>query len=592
MILKYIDSQIYFITTLTIMSFQASKAEIMKFYEDTNQFRTEHRDIYDKLLKKLNANTGQSFLNTTNLDDFMAQAFTDFNDFRTQVDSKKLEDSEITWVYDINKNEYVEGFHLPDKHIVKDNHFVTQLIGGHIVCSNNPTVRSYSTQNKKSLKQSYFNKLRTDYSIMESRDPQFKKNCSCSQYCSCNNKQADCDSHHSILETSNQSIWVDDYFNLYLPSIKTYLVFNYTKFPLYSFFINMNKLGLYHNMTNENGHIPIMFNSHCPTDNQEYTNFKEFVTGINAFKTSQDVRNKMKGLFKHILNFYQYDQKYTYFVQFQTLVDKFKMLSPSKVSTDISEGLTMNDEHKIYAQSQRIRELEIVNEKQVEELDNLRSERTKFIEKDTLNSKKIVDYQELLEELNGQLHDEIDKFSIQQKEIIQFKNKLIEYSELKHSYELVQKVLGSTKDKLETSNSSIIKLKTLNNTLVDKQMEATQKLTTNRQSNKEDKETIKQLSLEIVALNDKTKELDSVILIKDGQVEDNRKRMEELVSNMSESSETIQDDYQEMLLTQIKEKNEEIKQLKSNITKIEKESQKTIKQFNTMKSQVSSLINT
>ena len=98
--------------------------------------------------------------------------------------------------------------------------------------------------------------------------------------------------------------------------------------------------------------------------------------------------------------------------------------------------------------------------------------------------------------------------------------------------------------------------------------------------------------LEIVALNDKTKELDSVILIKDGQVEDNRKRMEELVSNMSESSETIQDDYQEMLLTQIKEKNEEIKQLKSNITKIEKESQKTIKQFNTMKSQVSSLINT
>jgi chromosome segregation ATPase len=186
---------------------------------------------------------------------------------------------------------------------------------------------------------------------------------------------------------------------------------------------------------------------------------------------------------------------------------------------------------------------------------------------------------------------EIDKFSIQQKEIIQFKNKLIEYSELKHSYDLVQKTLDSTKEKLDTSNSSILKLKTLNNTLVDKQMEATQKLTTNRQSNKEEKETIKQLTLEIVALNDKTKELDSVILIKDSQIEENRKRMEELVSNMSESSETIQDDYQEMLLTQIKEKNEEIKQLVAKMTQIEKESQKTIKQFNTMKSQVASLIN-
>jgi len=572
------------------MSFQASKAEIMKFYEDTNQFRTEHRGIYDKLLKKLNANTGQSFLNTTNLDDFMAQAFTDFNAFRTKVYSKKLEDSEITWVYDLNKNEYVEGFHLPDKYIVKDNHFVTQLIGSHIVGSSNQTLTSYSTQNKKSLKQSYFNKLRTDYSIMESRDPQFKKECNCPSYCGCS-KKADCDSHHSILETSNQSIWVDDYFNLYLPSIKTYLVFNYTKFPLYSFFINMNKLGLYHNTTNENGNIPIMFNSHCPTDNQEFTNFKEFVTGINAFKTSQDARDKMKDLFKHILEFYQYDEKYTYVVQFQTLVDKFKMLSPAKVSTDITEGLTMNDEHKIYAQSQRIRELEIVNEKQVEELDHLRSERTKFIEKDTLNAQKIVDYQELLEELNGQLHDEIDKFSIQQKEIIQFKNKLIEYSELRHSYDLVQKALLETKEKLDTSNISIQKLKTLNNTLVDKQMEATQKLTTNRQSNREDKETIKQLTLEIAALNDKTKELDSVILIKDGQIEENRKRMDELVSNMSESSETIQDDYQEMLLTQIKEKNKEIQELTSKITGLEKEFQKTICNFNKMKSQMALLIN-
>ncbi len=580
------------------MSFQASKAEIMKFYEDTNQFRTEHRGIYDKLLKKLNANTGQSFLNTTNLDDFMGQAFTDFNDFRTKVYSKKLEDTEITWVYDVNKNEYVEGFHLPDKHIVKDNHFVTQLIGSNIVNSQNHKVTDPDKQgNKKSLKQSYFNKENTDYSIMETGNPKLTKTCGgrnsgCRNNCACTDfQQTGISSHHSILETSNQSIWVDDYFNLYLPSIKTYLVFNYTKFPLYSFFINMNKLGLYHNKKNEKGHIPIMFNSHCPTDNQEYTNFKEFVTSIDGFWVSQDTRDKMKGLFKHILDFYRYDEKYTYFIQFQTLVDKFKMLSPAKVSTDISEGLTMNDEHKIYAQSQRIRELEIVNEKQLEELDYLRSERTKFIEKDTLNSKKIVDYQELLEELNGQLHDEIDKFSIQQKEIIQFKNKLIEYSELKHSYDLVQKTLDSTKEKLDTSNSSILKLKTLNNTLVDKQMEATQKLTTNRQSNKEDKETIKKLTLEIVALNDTTKDHDSVILIKDGQIEENRKRMEELVSNMSESSETIQDDYQEMLLTQIKEKNEEIKQLATKMTQIEKESQKTMKQFNTMKSQVASLIN-
>ena len=577
------------------MSFQASKAEILKFYEDTNQFRTEHRGIYDKLLKKLNANTGQSFLNTTNLDDFMAQAFTDFNAFRTKVYSKKLEDTEITWVYDVNKNEYVEGFHLPDKHIVKDNHFVTQLIGSNVVNASNTRLPPHNSQNKKSLKQSYFNKSKTNVSIMESPNPKLTKNCSCCNYCECGTyKSSLINNHYSILETTNQSIWVDDYFNIYLPGINTYLIFNYTKFPLYSFFININKLGLYHNMKNENEHIPIMFNAHCPTDISDFTNFKEFVTGIVSYKTSQDVRDKTKDLFKNILDFYQYDEKYNYFVQFQTLVEKFTLLSPPKISGNsisIDNDATMNEEHKIYAQSQRIKELEILNETQAEELEHLRGERTKFIERDTISIKKVTDYQALLEELNEQLHDEIDKYSILQKEIIGFKNKIIDYSELQHSHDLIQKAYGTVKTELVDKTLKIDTLKTLNNTLIDKHTEAKQKLVKERQVVKEDKETIKQLTLEIVDITDKTKKLDNSIKIKDTQIEESAKRIDGLVASMSSKDEPIKDEYQDMLLAQIKEKNEEISSLKSTISKIEAENTQTIKKFNTMKSQVASLIN-
>ena len=46
------------------MTFQSNKEDVMKFYEDTNEFRTEHRKTYNELLKKINSKKGMSFLNT------------------------------------------------------------------------------------------------------------------------------------------------------------------------------------------------------------------------------------------------------------------------------------------------------------------------------------------------------------------------------------------------------------------------------------------------------------------------------------------------------------------------------------------------
>ena len=127
--------------------------------------------------------------------------------------------------------------------------------------------------------------------------------------------------------------------------------------------------------------------------------------------------------------------------------------------------------------------------------------------------------------------------------------------------------------------------------MIDKHTEAKQKLVKERQVVKEDKETIKQLTLEIVDITDKTKKLDNSIKIKDTQIEESGKRIDGLVSSMSSKDEPIKDEYQDMLLAQIKEKNEEISSLKSTISKIEAENTQTIKKFNTMKSQVASLIN-
>ena len=43
-------------------------------------------------------------------------------------------------------------------------------------------------------------------------------------------------------ECNNLHFIIDNYMNIYVPALKTYYMFNYNSFPLYSFFINTKKL--------------------------------------------------------------------------------------------------------------------------------------------------------------------------------------------------------------------------------------------------------------------------------------------------------------------------------------------------------------
>ena len=79
----------------------------------------------------------------------------------------------------------------------------------------------------------------------------------------------------------------------------------------------------------------------------------------------------------------------------------------------------------------------------------------------------------MLEELNTQLHEEIDKTSIQQKEVIRLKNINLESSELKARYKKLEEINKSTNAKLTEKEDKLSTLKTLNNTLIDKQTEFT-----------------------------------------------------------------------------------------------------------------------
>ena len=336
-----------------------------------------------------------------------------------------------------------------------------------------------------------------------------------------------------------------------------------------------------------------MFNSHYPEDLQEFSLVKTFITSNSNYLNSEDNRNLYKTtLFSNLLKFYKYNEKQTNLEQYQTLSEKLEQLSPSASKSTISDDEdTMNDEAKIFAQSQRIRELEVINQKQLEERECLRSERIQFIESENTNKIKLNNYQSLLEELNTALHNEIDKTSIQQKEIFRLKNINLESSEIKQQLTSLQDKIKTLELELSESEMKSTKLLTLNATLIDKHTENQQILVLERKTNTKYCSEIKDLKVNIEKYDIQIKELERQIISEKEQHIISKNKTNDLIANMGKSETAIIDNnYQEILLSQLKEKNDEIKQIQEINTKLTLDIKKTQEEMKQFKLKVSSLL--
>jgi hypothetical protein len=582
------------------MAFKNQKEGILKFYETTNEVVDQHKKTYGKLVTKLNEKMGLTQTLVNNLDSFMEHSFPDFNNFKDKIDSQPLEDSNIIHVYDINKSEYVTDFTLPNKKIIVKQHFKCILMENRInlVKLSNGQICSGLEVNKKN-QLSYTNRNYTSNfnNIIETNEV-IRKSCTCSNACNCGNGNHWNNAIKSFLnssatnfqhkkETKELAIWIDDYFNIFIPCLRTYLVFNYSKFPLYSFYINMDKLNLYHNYIEE-GIRSIMFNEDCPKDLKEFNLFKSFIDPGGDYIPSQDKRNHYKTLFPNLLEFYQYHENLAFFKQYQYLSENLEQLSPS-ASRKVEDEDTMADEQKLFAQSQRIRELEVINQKNMEEIEYLREERTQYIEKEHQSAGLISDYQKLLEELNSQLHEEIDNVSNKQKEIIRLKNTNLEYSNIKNQHKRLEETNDSIKKQLKEVEENMSKIKTLNCTLIDKQTESQQKLLVERNNIKELQQTIRDLKYEIESYNTKIKKLEKEVESEKEQHILSKSKIDEMIAGMKKNETIIDDQYQEILLTQLKEKNDDIKKLQELNASLTSDIDKNKKEFDLLKSQISEL---
>ena len=570
------------------MTFSNHKEQILNFYDKTNSALDEHKQTFGDLLSQLNKKSGVTQTLNTNLDDFMEHSFTDFNAFRTELESNPLEDSIIDYVYDINKNDYLDAISLPDKHIVAKQLFSGVLIE-HEFKLQNGTSATYlrSKEDTLSFKNRTYISNKTGGSIES--NTHFKKPCRKKDKNGFAETVLNDSNINSKKETTQLEIWIDDYLNIYIPKLKTYLVCNYSKFPLYSFFINQDKLNLYHNYKDPNGQRPLIFNSTCPEDLDDYTVLKTFVESYPSYDTSKDKRIEYKTLFHTLLKFYHYDEKQTFFSQFQILSEKLENLCPTASKSNITNEDTMDDEKKIFAQSQRIRELEIFNSKQQDEIEYLRNERTQFIDNEHSSTIKLSEYSVLLEELNTQLHKEIDKTSILQKEIIKWKNINLESSEIKTKCRQMETAISNMKSEIDKQNLKMEELKTTNSTIIDKQIESQQKLVNERKENGINNESIRDLKLKIEEYDSKIKELEQHIENEKEQHIITKSSMEEIIKSIKTSKQPINDQYQEILLKQLEEKKEQIETLKNEISKSKTLIDTKNKEFDKLKEKVSSL---
>jgi hypothetical protein len=595
------------------MAFQNQKENILKFYEHTNQALEQHKETYGKLVSKLNEKTGLTNTLTNNLDDFMELSFPDFKQFRNTIKSNDLQDTDISFVYDINKDEYLTNFQLPDKKIIVKQKFKCVLMGIKEVTHmrsnsfNQPMIDYYKQQYKK-INSSFKHRINNNSEEIiggktiknHLKQINLNKGCHCTNYCSCNTQVGN---FHTTLrylfenwdvyeseETQMLEMWIDDYFNIYIPSLKTYLVYNYSKFPLYTFYTNLDKLNLYHNHIGEDGIRNLIFNEDFGSDLSDYNIVKSFNSSIDNYQNSVDKRNEFKDLFKSLLGFYKYQETNNYLSQYQDLCDTLEKLSPSSLIITTDED-SMNDEKKIFAQSQRIRELEIANQKQLEEIEYLRGVRTEYIEKDSITSNKLADYQKLLEELNNQLKDEIDKTSIQSKEVLRLKTINIENSETDARNKQLENINKSFKVKLQETEDKLSKIKTLNNTLVDKQLSSHQKVIEERNKNKEMVLDITKLKLDNSKYDNEIQQLKTKIITEQEQNILSKNKIDELIEGMGKENKLVEDDYSEILMSQLKDKNNEIKILQDKINKLNIDIEKNSKEYSVFKSQINRLLN-
>ena len=586
--------------------FTQHREEIRKYYEKTNKTADEHTKDFGKLVFKLNDQKGITAKINSNYDDFMATCCPKFKDWRTSINGDTFPEEEIDHVFDMNSQTFVKNCSLPNKKIIMRREFKLNSINADL------TVKLVNGQPCRYLqipavKPCESTKLFSYYILP------INKSCNCNSRCGCNtwdqrigdrllnDKSIKDKLYASFVAETSIIMVIDNYFNIYLPEIKTYFITNYTPFPLYGFYTSNKNLDVYHNLVQGSeldkfDSQTIFMNNQCNADKDLYNKMDAFHKNIGNFSSSQDCRKEFKTThFKPVFDFYEYDDKLDFFKTYLVIAEQFKNLKPIDLEHELlpgENGETLQIEEKVFKQSNRIRELEKLLHQNRENLDILQNERKGFIEREYYGTQQITSRNALIDDINEEISNLLKEVSDCKNKNIHLKKQLLKINDLTHKLNSVKEYKNTLELKIDEKDIIIHEKNTTINTLLDKQIAISEKCKVFETSNEKLEHTIYEYKLREQDIVEKMKLLESEMIVYTEKIQVMQIMYDELLINKEAplSRENKNNQYEELLLKQIKDKSEEIKfkNQEHHELKVEKESIEN--EFNVYKLKIANFI--
>ena len=593
--------------------FTQHRDEIRKYYEKTNKTADEHTKDFGKLVFKLNDQKGITAKINSNYDDFMATCCPKFKDWRTSINGDIFPEEEIDHVFDMNSQTFVKNCSLPNKKIIMRREFkLTSITSSLSIKTVNGTGCPYLNKNLLHYNVSRSAKLFSYYTLP------LKKSCNCANRCNCHGWDTNVgdkilkDKHIKDKHIKDKLfglfnaetsiiIVIDNYFNIYLPEIKTYFITNYTPFPLYGFYVSNKNLDAYHNLVQESELVKfqsqnIFMNTQCKSDNDLYNKLDAFHKNIGNFASSQDCRKEFKTThFKPVFDFYEYTDKLEFFKKYLVIAEQFISLKPIDLEHELlpgENGESFEIEEKVFKQSNRIRELEKLLHQNRENLDILQNERKGFIEREHYGNQQIASRNKLIDDINEEISNLLKEVSDCKSKNIHLKKQLLKINDLTHKLNVVKGNNTSLELQIDEKDIMIHEKNTTINTLFDKQIAISEKCKVFETSNEKLEHTIYEHKLREQEIVEKTKLLESEMIVYTEKIQVIQIMYDELLINKETpvGQENKNNQYEELLLKQIKDKSKEIHKKNQEHLDLKLEKENIEHEFDVYKLKISNFI--
>ena len=310
--------------------FDKHELEISKFYDEMKKVMKSHEERYVNLINELNKKDSITTEINKDFDEFMASIFPEFKEFKDNI--QPFDNKSVDFMYDLNKKEFVDVFDLPDRKIIR--RYSSPYYYGEIRNNGNYGIRLLT--NKHTFLHFFSNNGTTNsYRQIDQR---------CSK------------------SSQNMFFVIDNYMNIYFPYLRLYVLKNYSKFNLFSFWGSgddldlKNKIGCFYG--------------------ESANDLACNMSNMTNFQASEDVRKKsVDENLPSFLELYKYDEILDKIKQYRILSQKFSefLQKNPENNTKNEENLKLKDE-QIGMMNEEILALKLKLKEKNNEIDSMKCE--------------------------------------------------------------------------------------------------------------------------------------------------------------------------------------------------------------------------